>query len=604
MFKILRKIICYLNIFSIIVSSQNCYTSNDVMKNGLVSYKNKVYDIKNYIHPGGQKTLFLSSGKPLEDFFNMNDYKFHIKSASVTKDLDNIYIGELHDSCINKTNNNTINNNNNNNTINNNNNTNNNDNEINNIILFNNSNIFYTILTFSLFSLLLITNFILNFFKSNCLNRSINLYCFGFISTDIFLFYIIYILWWSSLLILSFFSNEILNRMGIWICLNIAFTLLPITRNSLWIALLKISYNKLINIHKLIAVLCLLSVIIKIITILLLYNYTYLYKNISNLSGTICSISIFLTVFFSIPYIRKNIFELFYYSHKILSILTIISLSFHYIICLYYVTPSILLYIADLIFRSLNTKKILYANIQTYNFKDGTNYNLINLTLEKNIKINPGSYFFICCDNISKIQWHPLSLVSQEDNNLVFCIKNMGENSWSNKLKYLENVKYEKNNIYLQGPYYHINFKNKYQKYNYEYIINIANGIGITPFLSILKDINSIMENKKYNLKKVIFIWIIPEITFITPFIDHLKNLNNIEIQIFLTKVPYNDEITINFCKIFNKKPNIVENISEFIKNKNIKKTCILFCGSEPLLKDVNTASSNFGIEIFNETFN
>lgn len=585
MFKIITKILFCFNIFTTIVSSQNCYTQNDIIKNDFVSYENKVYDIKNYIHPGGQRTLFLSSGKDLEQFFIMDQYKFHIGSSFVKKDLEKIYIGDLYDFC----NNNTINNVN---------------NKLN-INLFNDSNIFYSIITFSLFSILIMTNFISNIIKSNCINKTINLYFCGFTTIDIFLFYIIYILWWSTLLILSFFSDEILTRLGIWICYNIAFTLLPITRNSLWIATLKISYNKLINIHKLIALLCLISVITKTITVILFYNYTYLYKNISNLSGTICSISIFLTVFFSIPYFRKNIFELFYYSHKILCILTIISLSFHYIICLYYIIPSTLLYIIDLLFRTLNTKSALYSNIETYNFKDGSSYNLINLTLSKNIKINPGSYFFICCDNISKLQWHPLSLVSKQDNNLTFCIKNMGKNSWSNKLKYLENIKYEKNNIYLQGPYYHINFKDKYEKYNYENIISIANGIGITPFLSILKDINTNIENKSYIIKKVIFIWIIPDISFINPFINNLKILNNIEIQIFLTKNDCHEEENIfHFCKIFNEKPKIFDNISSFIKNKNIKKTLILFCGSELLLKDVNIASNYFGIEIFNETFN
>ena len=577
MLKTITKILCYFNIFISVNSFQNCYTPLDVMNKGLVSYQNKVYDIENYIHPGDQDTLFLSAGKPLEDFFNMDRYNFHINSPLVMKDLENIYIGDLYIFC-NITNNNDKNN-----------------------ILFNDSNIFYSVITFSLLIILLITNFTLNCSNSNCLNKNINLFYCYFISIDILLFCIIYILWWTSLLILSFFSNEILNRLGIWICFNIAFTLLPITRNSLWVVLLKISYNKLINIHKLIALLCLFSVIVKIITIIILYNYTYLYKNISNISGTICSISIFLTVFLSIPYIRKNIFELFYYSHKILCILTIISLSFHYIICLYYIIPSILLYILDLIFRTSNTKKALYSNIHTYNFKDGTTYTLINLTLSKNIKINPASYFFICSNNISKIQWHPLSLISQTDNNLVFCIKNMGENSWSNKLKYLENIKYEKNNIDLQGPDYHINFENKYKKY--ENIICIANGIGITPFLSLLKDVNEKIENKIYNLNKVIFIWIIPEITFITPFINNLKILNNIEIQIFLTKSYDEEENIFDFCKIFNEKPKIFDNISSFVKNKNIKKTFILFCGSESLLKDVYVTSNYFGIKLFNETF-
>ena len=92
MFKTITKILYYFNIFISVNSFQNCYTPLDVMNKGLVSYQNKVYDIKNYIHPGGQDTLFLSTGKPLEDFFNMDRYNFHINSPLVTKDLENIYV--------------------------------------------------------------------------------------------------------------------------------------------------------------------------------------------------------------------------------------------------------------------------------------------------------------------------------------------------------------------------------------------------------------------------------------------------------------------------------------------------------------------------------
>ena len=88
MFKIITKILCVISV----VFSQNCYTSDDVLKNGLVSYQKNVYDIQNYIHPGGQRTLLLSKGKPLEDFFNMNEYQFHINSQLVNKDLDTIIL--------------------------------------------------------------------------------------------------------------------------------------------------------------------------------------------------------------------------------------------------------------------------------------------------------------------------------------------------------------------------------------------------------------------------------------------------------------------------------------------------------------------------------
>ena len=581
----LKHLLLFFNLLHITIS-QNCYTPKDVLKKGLVSYKNKVYDIQNYAHPGGQELLSLSIGKPLEQYFNMDKYSFHITSNQVAKDLENIYVGNLQTNCM-------INNNN----------TNNNKIIITNNI-FNDSNIFYSTITFSLFILLVLTNILLNCFNCNYLNKNINLYFLGYYSKDIILFYIIYTLWWSSLLILSFTYNKnenILTKLGIWISLNIAFSLLPVTKNSIWIYLLKIPYTKLMNIHKLISVLCLFSVIVKIVTIIVLYKYTYLYKNISSIFGTICSLSIFFTCILSISIIRKKFYELFYYSHRILYLFIIISMSLHYIICLYYIIPSIILYIIDIILRIKNTRKAIYSKVKVYD-----SYIFIYLSLLKPIKINPGSYFFICSNKISNLEWHPLSLIVEKNDNLLFCVKNMGDKSWSNELKKLEDNEYlfnNKNNIYLQGPYYHINLN-----YNYEYIINIANGIGITPFFSILKNINNKINNSNNNciIKKVLFVWIIPDMSFVLPFIDCFKYLDNINIQIFFTKNDdYNDE-SLDFAQVFNEKPNIFNYIKQFIEINEIvnnNKICIISCGSESLLKDIYYTSNYYGIELYNESF-
>ena len=567
--------------------SQNCYTPKEVSDKGLVSYQKKVYNIQNYDHPGGQDLLLLSVGKPLEEYFNRNKYNFHITSNQVAKDLQQLYIGILQTNCQinnNKTNNNITTTKN----------------------VFNDSNIFYSTITFSLFFLLFLTILSLNYFNCNNLNKIVNIYCLGYYSSDIILFYIIYLFWWTTLLVLSFLYNkneDILTKLGIWISLNISFSLLPTTKNSIWIYLLRIPYTKLMSIHKLISVLCLISVFVKFITIIILYKYTYLFRNISTIFGTVCSLSIFLTCILSMSIIRKKFYELFYYSHRFLFLITIISMSFHYMLCLYYVIPSLILYIIDIIIRLINTRKAIYSKIKVYD-----SYIFIYLSLLKTIKINPGCYFFICSNKISNLEWHPLSLILEKNDNMLFCVKNMGDNSWSNNLKKLENNEYlfnNNDNIYLQGPYYHTNIN-----YNYEYIINIANGIGITPFFSILKNINNIIiENDKTIIKKVMFVWIIPDMTYVLPFIDCFKYLDNIDIQIFFTKeeddYDYEDE-SLNFAQFFHEKPIIFDFVKNFIETNEItdyKNMCMISCGSESLLKDIYYTSSYYGIELYNESF-
>ena len=554
-----------------------CYTTKNVFEYGFVSYKNKVYDITNYSHPGGIKTLLQCKGRPLEAFFDSGEYNFHITTSydATFNDLSKIYIGEL---CANTTP------------------------SIFPPIPFHeeniDSNLLYLSITASLFIIILCFAYFSRYIKY--FQENLNLGLLGFISKDLLFFYIIYTIWWITLLALSFDSDDILSRLGIWICLNIAFTLLPVTRNSLWIATLKLSYSKLITVHKYIACLSLISVLTKIITIFSIYEYTLFYENVSNISGTVSTLSILLTTILSIKPIRDNIFELFYYSHKILSILTIVSMSLHYIVCLYYVIPSLVLYLVDIIMRAVNTRKAIYAKIKNYTLSDNsTSYIFVTLCLVEPIKIEPGCYFFICCDNISKLQWHPLSLVYETHGNLVFCVKNMGEKSWSNNLIALENNDnlYNTTNVFLQGPYSHIKLN-----YDYSYILNIANGIGITPFISILNDIE---EKKRNVIKKVLLIWIIPDVSFFIPFkqiFEKMINMHFIDLRIYLTKNGDNE----NGFTFINEKPKIYNIIENFIQENKIKdkELGVISCGSPSLINDVYKASVDFKFDLYNETFN
>jgi predicted ferric reductase len=262
--------------------------------------------------------------------------------------------------------------------------------------------------------------------------------------------------------------------------------------------------------------------------------------------------------------------------------------------------------VLDILTRLIKTKKGIYSKVKVFNFSEeyNTSYIIIYITLLKPIIIKPGCYFFICSDKISKLEWHPLSLIYEKNNNLVFCVKNTTKKSWSDNLKNLENTKYIFNNtdnIYLQGPYYHLNLK-----YNYEYIINIANGIGVTPFFTILKHINKIINQKNSVIKKVVFVWIIPDIEFLKPFIEYFNDLKNIDIQIFLTKKNATEFELVKFGRIFFNKPIINDYIKNFIEVNHIKDTkhiSIISCGSKNLLNDIHSATSYYGIDLYNESF-
>jgi predicted ferric reductase len=425
----------------------------------------------------------------------------------------------------------------------------------------------------------------------------------------------LYTIWWSGLLVYSFLDSEkILCRLGLWISVNMSALLIPVTRNSIWLNLLKLSYENVIHLHKYIAILCFISVLIKLITVIIINDVHYLFilnnyeTGGSPLMGTLSSFSIILSTILSLPYIRHNFFELFYYSHRFFAIFTIITGSLHYVLTLYYILPALLLYIVDLVMRQIHTHKAIYSHFKiTGNEKNDTSCIFIHITLLNPIKVNYGSYFFICFKDVSSFQYHPLSLISEYNENLIFCAKDRGPNTWTNMLK-RHDSSIEKNilmnkDIYLQGPYGHITID--YTKDKYKYIFSIAGGIGITPIISVLQDINYLYENKKLcNVKKIVLIWIVKHYSFVKSFSSLLSKLEPIfEIYIYISRRT-NDSIISQFDVKF-EKPNIANVIHEFIDDDKIgsKEMAVICCGPMSLTNDVNKLCSRLNIDISNENF-
>ena len=426
------------------------------------------------------------------------------------------------------------------------------------------------------------------------------------------IFISIYLLWYVAILSYSFTDkNKILTRLGNFISINLMLNILPITRNSIWVILFHLSYERLLIVHKVMGICCLISVLIKLITVSILYDLhsLFLYDELDkSLFGTIASFSIILTSFLSIPYVRKNAFELFLYSHKFLFLITIIMSSLHSLISLYCFLPSIILYLVDLLLRVFNTHRAIYSQLKIAGNGDfNTSCVFISVELDKKIKINPGSYFFICYNDVSKYEYHPLSVLSKNEHCLTFCAKDMGKDSWTHKLKQfdfqnLSNIdKLTDKTVWLQGPYGHQTID--YNSSKYSNIIGISGGIGITPILSILQGISD-KQNKQ---KRIFLIWIVSHVSLVSAFSSYLKklDLSFIEIKIYITQNVIIDVNIIPYVNIYNKRPKIDYLINEILLENDIINTeiGIMCCGPKSLSQDVidvcNIHNIDSSIEMF-----
>ena len=456
-------------------------------------------------------------------------------------------------------------------------------------------------------SLLWLTSFFIIFILTVILTHSHHFnYCmkniplFG-ISLGTFWFFIIYFIWWIALLVYSFLdSTHTIYRLGIWVCLNISSSLLPITHNSLWVIFFNLSYERLLQIHKFMSTLSVLSVLIKLIVCMTYYSpeFFLVYRP---LMGLLASIFTFLLFILSLPYCRRKKYELFLYSHQILCVSIIITSSLHYILSLYYFLPFILLYVFDIFLRYVYTKKVDKWKITT--IKDNPCV-FLSVTIE-NTKPRTGCYYFIKVDKISKFELHPISLLFHDSHHLLFCIKDMGEKTWSNQLRNMKND--VKTNIYVQGPYgcLTVDFK----KNNYENVFLIAGGVGVTPFPSIINEIQELHYLKKLSkLKKVIFIWIIQDFVMLEYFRRYLRVLNSlIDFHIYITKDTEINNTVYDYSPYMlkYKKPNIKQTIQSFYSKFKMKSetTCVISCGPKGLCDDIQEKCDEKSMILFNETY-
>ncbi|PKA66734.1 Ferric reduction oxidase 7, chloroplastic [Apostasia shenzhenica] len=234
---------------------------------------------------------------------------------------------------------------------------------------------------------------------------------------------------------------------------------------------------------------------------------------VANLPGVISLAAGLLMWVTSLRPVRRNYFELFFYTHQ-LYIIFVVFLALHvgdFIFC--YAAGAIFLFILDRFLRfyqSRPTVDVLSAACRPC----GT----LELTLSKpqNLQYSALSFIFLQIREISWLQWHPFSVSSSPldgEHHLTVLIKVLGE--WTEKLRDLTasvsdqpskvlQQKIKRISVSVEGPYghevpYHLMYEN---------LILVAGGIGISPFFAILSDVLHLTSDGKPCFpKNILVLW-------------------------------------------------------------------------------------------------
>ncbi|XP_057543027.1 ferric reduction oxidase 7, chloroplastic-like [Amaranthus tricolor] len=272
---------------------------------------------------------------------------------------------------------------------------------------------------------------------------------------------------------------------------------------------------------------------------------------VANLAGVISLAAGILMWVTSLPGVRTKNFELFFYTHQ-LYVVFVIFLALHVGDFIFLMgAGGIFLFILDRFLRFIQSRKTVDV-ISATSLPCGT----VELVLSKPacLKYNALSFIFLQVRELSWLQWHPFSVSSsplEGKYHLSVLIKVLGE--WTDNLKgKISNKENEPQKLLedqlksvltasVEGPYGH---ESPYHL-TYKYLVLVAGGIGISPFLAILSDvIHRLKEGKPCTPKNIMIVWAIKksdELTLLsminTDSIDPIfYDALNLDIQIYVTR--------------------------------------------------------------------
>ncbi|XP_057726276.1 ferric reduction oxidase 8, mitochondrial [Arachis stenosperma] len=217
------------------------------------------------------------------------------------------------------------------------------------------------------------------------------------------------------------------------------------------------------------------------------------------LAGAITLVTGLVIYVTSLPQIRRMKFEIFYYTHHLYTIFLVFFLFHGGDRHFYTVFGGLFLFSLDKLLRVIQSSpRTCMVSARTFPSK------AVEIVLPKDpwLKYMPTSVIFMKIPAISHLQWHSFSIISSsraENQTMSVIIKSEGW--WTNSLYDLIQAEIEKGAdkrkgipVAIEGPYGPASL----DFLKYDSLLLVAGGSGITPFLSILEELNSSSSKSRY----------------------------------------------------------------------------------------------------------
>ncbi|KAK4770285.1 hypothetical protein SAY87_030817 [Trapa incisa] len=226
---------------------------------------------------------------------------------------------------------------------------------------------------------------------------------------------------------------------------------------------------------------------------------------VSNVAGEIAIVFAFAMWLTSLRSIRRKMFEVFFYTHQLYALYIIFYVLHVGAAYFCMIIPGIFLFVIDRYLRFLQSRRrvrLLSARLLPSGLVE------LNFAKSKELQYAPTSIMFVNIPSISNLQWHPFTVTSSsnlEPEALSIAIKCQGSWSWKlhEALISSTSAQVDRLEVSVEGPY----GPTSSDFLRHETLLMISGGSGITPFISIIRELIHQSNNQlKSRVPKIILV--------------------------------------------------------------------------------------------------
>lgn len=272
---------------------------------------------------------------------------------------------------------------------------------------------------------------------------------------------------------------------GLWNIFNLALVMFPVYRYSIWRYTFGISFERSIKFHRfmgMFTIMYIMTVHFILMTVQFkdrIFSWGTGNEPYINLAGFIAWILFLLMGAFATPLVRRYAFELFYVSHYVFGIpafvFAIIHVKSHLAYILISLSISWLLLLVDYVLRLVLSVNGTIVKLEQDELSGVT---AVHMRVPKRFKFHAGQFALLFIPSVSWTQWHPFSMscpAQNDDGTITFHIKDMGNGTFTHRLRKLAQAGATELFVRLEGPY----GTTSISPYDYENIVLVAGGIGM-----------------------------------------------------------------------------------------------------------------------------